>query len=647
MATTVAQLAVSVTANTGEAEQNLGNLAAIMSHTGPLFLAVVGVTAVIAGIGIAATHMAGDFQAGLESLVTGAGESQAALGMINTRLLQMAQYTGTSTTDLINGLYLIESAGYHGAAGLQVLQAAAEGAKVGNADLATVANAVTTVLTDYHLKATDAAMATNLLIATVANGKTHMTDLAASISTVLPAAAAMHLRLQDVMAALATMTNQGTDAASAATYLRMTLLMLEAPSTQAKNALASVGLTTQQVATEMQKSLPAALEMIEEHVSAKFPRGSAAWTNAMKDIVGGTRSMQGILELTSASGMADFQKALGNIGKSVKAGGDQITGWNLTQQTFNLQMSRAAEAVQVLFIQLGQKLLPALTPLVKSFANDLPGAISAAANVVEFITQHFSQLAPIIGVVAGVIGGILVATLVAAAGAAWAFVAPILVMAAPFILVGAAIGLMVGAVIWAYNNWGLFRLAVNNAIDGLKLGITWIGNIMGQLGQLGEWLGPKLGAVLGFLGRGIDTYIIAPFQRTAALVQKLIGLFGNLVGAIQKAVGAAGHAVGGILSHIPGFATGGTMPVTGLAVVGEQGPELVQLPGGTQITPLNGSNVIHGPPSNVTGALSGASSGNQPLQSTFIIQLDGRTIAQTTAKHLPGIVRLATGTRKF
>ena len=85
---------------------------------------------------------------------------------------------------------------------------------------------MTTALTDYHLKAGSAATVTSQLVATVASGKTHMNDLAGSLATVLPAASAAGLGLDQVLGAMATMTAEGTPAADAATYLKSTILAL-------------------------------------------------------------------------------------------------------------------------------------------------------------------------------------------------------------------------------------------------------------------------------------------------------------------------------------------------------------------------------------------------------------------------------------
>ena len=603
MATPVASLAVSVTADTSQATTQLGNLTGLLSHTGPLFLAVLGVTAVVAGVGIAATKMAGDFQAGITSLATGAGESQANLQMVSDAILKMATDTGTSTSQLISGMYMIESAGYHGAAGLAVLQAAAEGAKVGNADLGTVADAVTTVMKDYASSGVTAAGATNLLIATVANGKTHMQDLASSMSTVLPAAAAMKLPLDDVMAAMADLTGQGTDAATAATYLRQTFLMLEAPTAAATTALNNVGLTTGQVAAEMQTNLPGAFKMILDHINETYTQGSPQWTAAMKDIVGGTRSMAAILELTSSKGMADFFADQQKITAAVKDGGTAITGWNLVQGTFNQKMAEAGEVVETLMIKLGQQLLPVATKLASLFANDLPKAISTVTNLFNLlvggttavsvpftqvgntvrdvnghfielhtaiqgvhtvmvstglaahtITQTFTQFAPIVGIVAGVIGGILVATLWAAATAAWAFVAPILVMLAPFIAVGVAIGILAGLII-------KFHTQLQPVADLFQE----IGTLLAPIGAV---LKTQIGDVLNTIGQQIQSSFLPAWHNIQAVLVQLqpvfeaLGIvlgvtlvlaFGALVGIITGLVTGLGAFLSGVIQFMGGI----------------------------------------------------------------------------------------------
>src|SRR5665213_722123 len=124
-------------------------------------MAVGGLAVVGAGIGVVAVKMAADFQTSVTQLATGAGESVKNLKLISDGILAMAGQVGQTPIDLAKGIYMIESAGYHGAAALDILKVAAEGAKVGNADLAVVTDAVTTSLNAYHLPASQAAEVTN------------------------------------------------------------------------------------------------------------------------------------------------------------------------------------------------------------------------------------------------------------------------------------------------------------------------------------------------------------------------------------------------------------------------------------------------------------------------------------------------------
>src|SRR2546427_2561057 len=177
-------------------------------------LLLVGAAAV--GAGAQAVKMAGDFQAGMTTLVTGAGESEKNLSMVSSGILDLAVKTGTSTKQLTDGMYMIESSGQHGAKALDTLKNAAEGARVGNASLGDVANGVTTIMTDYASKNINAAQATNTLIATVAAGKSHMSEMSAAMATILPTSSAVGVSLTDTSAAMATMTAEGTPAAAAA-----------------------------------------------------------------------------------------------------------------------------------------------------------------------------------------------------------------------------------------------------------------------------------------------------------------------------------------------------------------------------------------------------------------------------------------------
>ena len=216
----------------------------------PVLLATAAAAAMVA---LKCIDMGAKFQTGMETLVTGAGESQSALGMVSNGILDMAVKTGTSTTQLTSGMYMIESAGFHGAAGLQVLTAAAEGAKVGQADLGDVGNALTDVLNDYHEPASKAVSVTDQLVATVSAGKMKMSDLAGSLSNVVPLASSAGISFAQVAGAIATMTGHGMSADQATQDLSNTIRSLQAPNAVAVKEMQSLGLNSTNVSMQLGK----------------------------------------------------------------------------------------------------------------------------------------------------------------------------------------------------------------------------------------------------------------------------------------------------------------------------------------------------------------------------------------------------------
>jgi TP901 family phage tail tape measure protein len=352
---------------------------------GIIGLAVVG--------GATAAKMAMDFQTAVTQLVTGAGESEKNIKLVSDGILSMAGTVGQTPQELAKGLYLIESAGYHGAAGLSVLKAAAEGAVVGAAPMTDVSNALTTALHDYNIPASKAGQVTSALIETVASGKTHLSDLATSLGKVMPQAAALGINFQPVTGGIATMTNAGLSARLASMHLSNTLLALSAPSATAAKSMASVGLTTQQVKDTLTgpAGLQGALQLIEQHVSSTFPKGSVASVQALKNIMGGTAGYSTALMLTGANAKT-FETNVANIGERLGATTPKVQGFALAQKDLKFQLDQLKGSGSAALIGIGQWLLPKLSD-VASWAsgvfayfkkNPLMGTIASDAAIAAF-----------------------------------------------------------------------------------------------------------------------------------------------------------------------------------------------------------------------------------------------------------------------
>lgn len=357
--------------------------------------------AVTTGIGTVigeSAHMAADFQEKMTLLVTGAGESKDKVDGVAQGILDMAPKVETSTSQLADGMYMIESAGFHGASGLSMLQAAAEGAKTGNADLGTTADALTTVMKDYHIPTQQAADTTSKLIATVASGKTHMQDLAGSMASILPFSSGLGVSLNDTLGAMATMTGNGIQADQAATYLKFSMMALANETPKGTKALTDVGLSSIQVATDLKKKgLSGTLAEITDAIGKKFPAGSAQYNAALSDIVGGTRGMAAALALTGGNAKT-YTDNIKNIGGATADADGSVKGFKETSEDLNNKLAGIGATFEALGIRIGTALIPMLTQGTTDFM-----------NMFNFLSSHQGILIALAAVVGSVLSVVMVA----------------------------------------------------------------------------------------------------------------------------------------------------------------------------------------------------------------------------------------------
>jgi TP901 family phage tail tape measure protein len=234
-------------------------------------VALAGIAGGALAIGGESLKMGISFQEATTRLTTGAGESEANLEMVRQGILKMAPAVGQGPEALATAMFTVESAGYHGADGLAVMQAAAEGAKIGGADMTVMANGLTTAMTDYHIPTAQAADVTSKLIETVSRGKTTMGDLSASLSAVLPTAAAAGVGLDQVMGAMATMTGEGISAQQSAQDLSSTISSLSAPTAVMSKAMGQLGINSTDLSANMGKiGLTGTLQTLSDTITSQM-----------------------------------------------------------------------------------------------------------------------------------------------------------------------------------------------------------------------------------------------------------------------------------------------------------------------------------------------------------------------------------------
>jgi TP901 family phage tail tape measure protein len=558
-----------------------GAVGASVGAAGPLAavgLAVGGVyTAVDKVIAPAAS-----FEQQMVKLVGTAGESDTAIKAVSAGVLQMAGDVGYGASELADGLYLVESAGYHGQNGLNVLRQSAMAAKAENADLATVANAVTTALNAYGLQAADASHVTDILLTATSQGKMTFQDLAGSLDQVLPVASAAKIGLNEVAAAIATQTAQGTPAVVAATNLAYAIKGLEVPSSSAAGVIESLGLKTDHFANELQqKGLLKTLDDLSTQVGKKFPQGSADYNAAISQILGNQEGLNAVLQL-SGTHTKTFSDNLDGMGAS--AGKTQssfremmdTTGGKWSSFTSKLgadAIGLGTQALPVVNMAL-DKLSSALTsPELQSAWNAVSSSIVGGINIVKpflaeleadfekkfgplllYIRDNAHELEPALYAVGIVIG----------------------VVAAAFIVAGAIIVGAVAGIIWifgeAHREWNELSkewqaTTVDRGRDFSNLG-SWVHGATLSIGGDFSWLGSQahgLSDAFGSAFSSLGSHVHNGFDAVRGVIQSFDRMVDSLP-VIKELI----H----LPTDIPEFARGGF--TQGPSIAGEAGyPEAV------------------------------------------------------------------------
>jgi TP901 family phage tail tape measure protein len=316
----------------------------------------VGLTVPIVALGKTVIDTSMKFQASMELIRTQAGASQVEVTNLTKAVLDLAKSgeTGQGPQALADGLYHLESLGLRGAQAMDTLKISAQGADIGLADMEGVTNALGAAMVTGIKGTEDAKTAMGLLDATIGQGNMRMDDLVAAMGTgILPAAKNFGMSLQDVGAALATLTDNGMRADESATRLRMTFSLMAAPSNKAADALGSIGLASDQLAKDMRSGgIIEAVSDLKTHLEGAGLT-AVQQSQVLSQAFGGGRSSAAIMTLVEQ--LDRLKTKYDQIGTSA---GQFDSKLGDTADTTNFKMNVAMAKMQAIFIDLGNTVLP-------------------------------------------------------------------------------------------------------------------------------------------------------------------------------------------------------------------------------------------------------------------------------------------------
>lgn len=282
------------------------------------------------------------FQKAMLEVATLSKEVDSSLTEYMNRVMDMIRDIPIAGDEAAKALYQIVSAGHDGANGMEILEVSAKAATGGLTETATAADAITTILNAYGMQADKAKSVSDKLFTTVRLGKTTFGELGTSIAQAAPIAASFGISLDDVLAAVATITKQGVPTSEAMTKIRAAIL---GTANQLGDA-AFQGRTFQE-----------ALQLIYDKAD-----GSAT---KMKELLGTDEALQAALALTGKNAKG-ASKDLAELGNS--AGAAETAFKKMNDSTEN-QLVLLRNNITAALRPMGEEIMKQVADIAKSFNN--------------------------------------------------------------------------------------------------------------------------------------------------------------------------------------------------------------------------------------------------------------------------------------
>ncbi|MCQ0042376.1 MAG: phage tail tape measure protein [Bombella sp.] len=356
--------------------KNLGsNMAASMRNFAAGAITVGALTAVV-GVNVKRWQEYDESMKEVSSIMaTSRGEFQN----LREDVLKLSVAIGVDATVAAKGLYQAISAGIPKENGLAFLETAAKVAIAGVTDTETAVDVLTNVINAYKLPVSDANVISEKLFNTVVVGKTTMEELSASMSKGTVAAASLGIPLEDLLAAVAAITLQGTSTAEAFTQISSTITALLNPSDEMGATMKKIGFESSRAAIE-QLGFAETLNRVRETIG-----------NNDAELVKATRQVEafrGVISLTG-NNLDLHKKALSEIGKeSGNFAKAYVTNANTLETAQNQLSSSFTLLVENFESEFGT--LEQTGNLLKRIANEIAG-INNSGSISESVRVGGTQ----------------------------------------------------------------------------------------------------------------------------------------------------------------------------------------------------------------------------------------------------------------
>lgn len=292
----------------------------------------------------------------LADTIPNANELSATTEKLGESSKNWAKQYGISTASINEGMQEIIKKGFDANQTIESMPAILDAAKASGEDFNTVMNATTNILQQFGLSTQDTERVTNSLTFVANKTAAGFADMGAAMEYVGPVAKNVGMDLEETAAAVGLLSNNGIAGEKAGTALRGALTRLLKPSKQNANAMEKLGFSAEEFRSGAIK-LPDILDRIKKNTEGM----TDAQKSALIATAFGTEAQTAMNILVDQGG--DALRNLANETKGATTYTKDLAN-ELSKSSKN-GVERFKSSLEVLQINIGQKLLPLLTPTIE------------------------------------------------------------------------------------------------------------------------------------------------------------------------------------------------------------------------------------------------------------------------------------------
>jgi len=216
-------------------------------------IAISTATAIAVKIGKDMVDAAAKFEKGLANVNTMAKLSKQELEKYGKEIREIAKQYGISTDTLLDAAYNLESAGYHGAQALDMLNEAAKMSVAGVTEVNTAANALIKVFQSYPSLMGDTQRAMDIMFKSLQNGVFTMQQFADVIPSTAVMASKLNISFEEAAGTLAELSKSFASVSEAATGYEGIMADLIRQPESLKKGLKEMGTSIEEVIGRIRK----------------------------------------------------------------------------------------------------------------------------------------------------------------------------------------------------------------------------------------------------------------------------------------------------------------------------------------------------------------------------------------------------------